>query len=307
MNLILGISWVKRGEEMKILVGVDTAHHYQSTVNLAVRLQVPEPEWTVAHSVEVHMPIVAYGSAAESAYREEFVQVANVAGENALDDARHYMHHLGFEPEVVLLAGGAAEALAHFADDAKTDLIVVHSERKGRLGSFFLGSVSRGLAIVAHQSVLISKGQISPTGPIRAVFATDHSEYANRALQKLIDLKLGLSHIEVISVLHIGSKVPVDQPDPIYSSVSVEEALWQEAKVKTDAVVAKLIEAGYSANGKTVDAHINEGLHKAMLESQAELMILGAQGHGVMHRVMLGSVSLHQVVVEPYSVLILRA
>lgn len=291
---------------MKILVGVDSAHHYQSAINMVYRLELPEPSWTLAHSVEVHMPVVAYGSAAEAAYREEFVQVANVTGENALDDAKHYIHSLGFEPETILLAGGAGESLAHFADDAKVDIIAVHSERKGRLGSFFLGSVSRALAIGAHQSVLITKGKILPIGQVKAVFATDHSDYANRALFKLIDLKLKLNHIEVVSVLHVGSKVPVDQPDPIYSSVSVEEALWQEAKVKTDQVVSKLIDAGYSASGKTVDAHINEGLHHAMTESDSDLLILGAQGHGVMRRVMLGSVSLHQVVVEPYSVLILR-
>ena len=36
------------------------------------------------------------------------------------------------------------------------------------------------------------------------------------------------------------------------------------------------------------------------------LMILGAQGHGFIERLLIGSTSLHQVAAEPYPVLVLR-
>jgi nucleotide-binding universal stress UspA family protein len=45
----------------------------------------------------------------------------------------------------------------------------------------------------------------------------------------------------------------------------------------------------------------------AMKETGAELLILGAQGHGFLERLTLGSTSFHQVMAEPYSVLVLRA
>ena len=293
---------------MKILVGIDTASHYKSAINMSARMKFPAPHWTLSHSVDVRIPVSAYGSAAEAAYRAEFVQLANVSGETALEEAKEYTSSkFGDAPDSVLLAGGAAVALAQFADDTHTDLIAVHSDRKGRLGSFFLGSVSRGLAISAHQSILITKGLIGPEGPVSAVFATDHSDYANRALDKLIQMNpQGFSSIKVVSVLHLGSKMPIDQPDPMYAAVSVEEALWNEARSKTEGVATKLRAAGFESSSEIVDAHVNEALKKTMENTQADILIMGAQGHGVMHRMMLGSTCLHQVVAEPYSILIIR-
>jgi nucleotide-binding universal stress UspA family protein len=44
-----------------------------------------------------------------------------------------------------------------------------------------------------------------------------------------------------------------------------------------------------------------------MTEQNGDLLILGAQGHGFLHRIMLGSVALHQIAVEEYPVLIVRS
>ncbi len=292
---------------MKILVGVDTARHYQAVINLAARMKFLEPHWILANSVEVKVPIAAYGSAAEAAYRAEYVQLANVAAENAIDEAKGFASAHGYDAESLLLAGSPAVALAQYADEVHADVVAVHSDRKGRLGSFFLGSVSRGLAISAHQSILISKGEIAERGSIKAIFATDHSGYANQALDKLIAMKpQGLTKIDVVSVLHMGSHIPIDQPDPMYAAVAVEDSLWTEAKYKTEETASKLREAGYSSAGKLMNGHVNEILSQAMSESEADVLIMGAQGHGVMHRLMLGSTSLHQVVAEPYSVFLLR-
>ena len=292
---------------MKILVGVDTARHYQAAMNLTARLKFQKPHWILGHSVEVKVPMTAYGSAAEAAYRAEFVQLANVTGENTLEEAKAFASGHGYDAETIMLAGSPAVALAQHADDIHVDMIAVHSNRKGRLGSFFMGSVSRGLSISAHQSILISKGDVLAIGPIRVVFATDHSEYTNRALDKFIAMKpQGISFIDLVSVMHMGSHVPIDQPDPMYAAVAIEDSLWTEAKGKTEEAAKKLREAGYPCAGHLVNAHVNEGLSKAMSDFQADVLVMGAQGHGVMHRVMLGSTTLHQVVAEPYSVFLIR-
>ncbi len=292
---------------MKIVIGVDTSGHYKSVLNLAARLQLPDPHWMFANSVDVRIPMSAYGSVAEAAYRAEFVQLANVASERALTEATEHARSQGFDAQNVLLAGSAAEALAQFADDAQADLICVHSERKGRLGSFFLGSVSRGLAIGSHQSILISKGQVETSGPLKIVFATDHSEYANRAQAKLIEMKpKGIESIKVISALHVGDHTPIDKPEPLYASHSIADAIWHDAKARTDRVVQQFKDAGFVCSGELLDEPVNRAIAHAMDSSKADLLIMGAQGHGFMHRVVLGSTSLHQVVAEPYSVLIIR-
>ncbi|MDR3688510.1 MAG: universal stress protein [Fimbriimonas sp.] len=292
---------------MKIVVGVDTAGHYRACLNMASRLGFPEPHYMLAHSVEVKIPMSVYGSAAEAAYRAEFVQMSNVTGENALEGARQYACERGMEAETILLAGEAAAALCQYAEGTQTELIAVHSDRKGRLGSFFLGSVSRGLAIGAHQCILITKGDVDQEGEVSAVFATDHSSYANRALDRLIDMKPhGLRKIKVVSILHMGGRTAVEAGEPPHAAETIEESLWHEVCSKTDSVVEKLQASGYECTGEVANAHVHEGISDAMRAENADLLIIGAQGHGFVHRMMLGSTSLHQVVSEPYSVLIVR-
>jgi hypothetical protein len=43
-----------------------------------------------------------------------------------------------------------------------------------------------------------------------------------------------------------------------------------------------------------------------MLDTKSDLLVLGAQGHGFLARLRMGSKSFHQVVSERYSVLVLR-
>jgi nucleotide-binding universal stress UspA family protein len=51
----------------------------------------------------------------------------------------------------------------------------------------------------------------------------------------------------------------------------------------------------------------NAAIRTVMRQENADLLILGAQGHGFLDRLQHGSVSFHQVVAESYSVLLLRA
>ena len=84
---------------------------------------------------------------------------------------------------------------------------------------------------------------------------------------------------------------------------------WVDSKLreKTDHLVQRLREFGYDADGKVVHGRTNDMLREAMQDTEADLVIVGAQGHGFIERLFIGSVSLHQVVSEPYPVLVLRA
>ena len=50
----------------------------------------------------------------------------------------------------------------------------------------------------------------------------------------------------------------------------------------------------------------NEVIRNAMTSSGADLLIMGAQGHGFLDRLVIGSTSHHHFVAEPYPVLLLR-
>jgi nucleotide-binding universal stress UspA family protein len=198
--------------------------------------------------------------------------------------------------------------LLEFASREGSDLIAVHSVRKSALGSLFLGSVARGLAIGGSQSILISKGEPSPTGRISAVFATDHSPYATAALDKLIELRAGgIQHVHVVTAAWMNDY----DPDVIHYDASKEDGPTQEwleeELAKKNCLAAELLQAAGFDVTTTVDpSKPVDAIRNAMDTRTADLLIMGAQGHGFIHRLFIGSTSLHQVVAEPYPVLLLR-
>lgn len=286
---------------MRIIVGVDTKGHYRNTLNLVARLNFVAPEWTIAHSMEPGFPVFGYGMPGEG---EAMVELARLAKETALktlDTAKDEACAHSVRATTKLLSGEPAGSLMEFADAIDADLIAVHSDRKGRFGSLFLGSVGRGLAIGARQSVLISKGPISPQGPLNAVFATDHSEYATRALGSFLKMRPnGIARIHVVSALDVSAAKKSVYPSVVTTHI-------KEVRRQTKAAVRRLTAAGYSVTGKFIDKPTNEAIAQAMQEIHADLLVMGAQGHGFLHRLLLGSTVLHQVVAEPYSILIVRA
>jgi nucleotide-binding universal stress UspA family protein len=46
---------------------------------------------------------------------------------------------------------------------------------------------------------------------------------------------------------------------------------------------------------------------EVMREKAADLLVIGAQGTGVLERLFVGSVAMHQVVNEPWNLMLLRA
>jgi len=288
---------------MRLVVGVDTGVHYKAALNLAARLRFANPQWTLAHSVDLSLPIAGSGFGIEGAFGIDSMTFANDLGRKALERARDDACAHGINAEAVMLAGNAASSLMDYADEVEADLVVVQSERKHGLGAMFLGSVSRGLAIGARQSALISKGEVSPTGDLHAVFATDLSDYSKRAIDKFLELHPeGIKAIRLVYAFHLGVAGP-DQSDGVGF---IEAKLIEDASAQLSELAAKIKAAGYACTFAVIDLPVSDAINQSMTQSKADLLVLGAQGHGFMHRLVLGSTALHQVVDEPHPVLLIR-
>ncbi|HEY0865763.1 MAG TPA: universal stress protein [Fimbriimonas sp.] len=276
---------------MKIVVGIDTNGLYRQALSLSTRLGFPDAEWILAYSRDIP---------SEVAYRPDLIDAISQAGDSALEASAEDAAACGIEAKTVRLSGDPASTLVSFAEEIGADLVAVHSERKGRFGSLFFGSVGRGLAIGAKHSVLISKGDAPSTGKLTAVFATDQSEYAARSLEKLIAMQpAGIGRIRLMTAVNLNAR-------EVAHGLPVVTGLVEAAEERMQEDVRRFRAAGYEASGVVLDKHVNDAIRDQMEETQADLLLMGAQGHGFMHRLILGSTSLHQVVVEPYSVLIIR-
>lgn len=271
---------------MRVVVGVDSAGHWRAPVALLQRLRLPDVKPILVHCVE---PLPAIGM-----FPEAIDQAAVFTMEKGREDLGRQIlaeahQALGMGSEERLEFGTPVHTLLHAADESGAKMIAVGSEEKGSWGSMFLGSVGKGVLIGAQQSILFGKGQIPTNGPVTAILATDHSPYVDRGIDWLLDnLPRGIGKFIILSAVEDGS-----------------EDVARAEKANHDLAI-RFAQHGLGAHGEVAKAHPAEAIKKAMERHNADLLILGAQGHGFLERLRVGSVSFDQVINSPHSVLVLR-
>lgn len=296
---------------MRTLIGVDSEGLYRSAVDLLGRLKFAGNRATLAHFDSVITPVGGPGPIvydfADSVEIQETLESAGAALLEESSDAAKAAG-LGESPKTVYALGNSSDSLLELADAERADLVAIGSRKHGPLECFFLGSVGRALAIGAKQSFLIARGPRKTEGPVRAIFATDHSDYANRCFARLLDMDpRGLEHVTIVTATEssidssFGAEVGFDDRTP-YSVTAAEDRMRARGAV----MAAQLADKGISAEFHLVEGNPAESLHQEMETRSADLLILAARGHGFIERIFIGSLALHVVVAEPYSVLVLR-
>ena len=289
---------------VKTLVGVDLLDSYESAIELCKRIKFENQEWVFVHALPV-LPWYVPGMIPQVIPVAESVDAFQDAGRRALAKARELVGD--YRSTDHMREGDAATMLTRYSQDEDADLILVGSGHPKNGPLWKLGSVSRALSIEAKQSLLVAKLPSSKSGPVHAVFATDHSEYANRALDQLISWNpQGFSRIDVVTAYEVNpSTTAMLKRD---TSVDLEFQDWvRDHCLKESAKVAeKLKSIVPEVNVIVQEGESNEVIRNAMTSSDADLLIMGAQGHGFLDRLVIGSTSHHHVVAEPYPVLLLR-
>lgn len=283
----------------KILVGVDT--HGETTppiLTLLERLNFPDPHLTLltvvppAQTEGWHLsPLLG----AADAERREL---------KAITHAERRLSELVPNAKHRVLVGKPTAIILDEATKTDAPLVGVNASNRGTLETFFAGSVARAVASAAPQSVLLARPS-QKTGPIHAVLATDHSDYAAQCLESLIQLApQGIAKLSVLTAF------PESYADEI-AEAALGSAV-QEVGQHCQGIVSKL-QAHLGSSETVFESHVLPGnarsvLSNFMTSSGADLLILGAKGRGFVERLALGSVSFDQAVGNyPWSVLILRA
>lgn len=290
---------------MKTVLGVDAASTYVAAANLLVRLQWSNNDVRAVHVLEALSYVTPLGP---HAYYQSVNEHSEEVTREFLGDACRTLeeHHIKTTP--VVLIGSAHAKLLDYADQIGADLIAVGSQRLGKWGSLFAGSVTRALSISSAQTILVGKGEAKPEGPITAVLATDFSEYCDQAIDKLILMwPKGIEKVWVVnahwtdlSMLEAALRESHLEPKDLYD--------WVVNKIERRAaeVAAKIRALGVEVETRLSQEEPRDAIARAMDDSDADLLIMGARGHGLRERITVGSVAMHQVMVEPYSVLVVR-
>ncbi len=292
---------------VKVVVGVELAGRSDSALDLLSRLQFPLDQTILVHTIEpvaVTMAANPYGMLVEG---DDIFETLHKAGEAVLVAAKAKAEVLGLKPATQLCEGPPAITLIDAAEADKASLIAVSSTVRSSAGAIFGGSVARGLAIHAKQSVLIAREASSENGLLTAVFANDQSPFCAACLRLLVKCApKGIAHITLLTVHDRSRHEQVMahlHPDKASAAL---EAIDKELTEKGDAAAKWLTENGIPTSSKLVSGCVEESIHAEMNESNAGLLIVGSQGHGMVERMLVGSTALHQLVSERYPLLLLR-
>ncbi|MGV3615117.1 MAG: universal stress protein [Fimbriimonas sp.] len=291
---------------MKTVIGLDSDELYREAVHLLGRLDFVRNDLilTFVNHSKLSPAEMAVLPPCASSLKLDQVRIDRMfeSAGDACDEANLVRDHK--ERRVM---GTPSTTILEIAEDEAADLVAIGSRRRGPLGSAFLGSIGRALAISGESSFLIGRGGTAVRGSVRAVFATDHSPYADRCLDLLLELNpAGLSDIHFVFATELdqdvlsaalGSEVPDER--------SLDE-LQTAVRMKGETLVQRTLESGRNADYRIVDDYASDGLRIAMYETRSDILILGSRGHGFLERLVIGSLSLHMVVAEPFSVLVLR-
>ncbi len=293
---------------MRILLGLkdyEAAHHL---IQVIEHLRPPQLELDALRVIE--SPGGAIGKfllvASEGDFYGEYLKAENLKVQALFEAIRSECERRQIAVKLYQSEGDAAQKILSCAQEQKADLIAIHLAKRGLGESLLTTRVSRQLLAHAPCSLLFKKDDPDPNQLKRFVFATDHSEYAQKALDKLI--AFGFQGVEEIIVMtafpgEVGLAIR-----PLLGQLPIDFHAWARGKFieEQEKALTKLRQAGYKAQAEIREEPVHKAIANSMREHKADLLVLGSQGHDFLDRLKVGSVSFHETIYGPHSTLIIR-
>lgn len=203
---------------------------------------------------------------------------------------RKHADELG--PDVIarVVSGALPGALADYAAESDTDLIVLSTHGRTGFARWLMGSVSERVLRVAPCSVLVVRG--APRAPMssvqRVLVAVDLSEHSRRALEvaALIAVRLGAA----LEVLHVWALA--FYADEGTGRAGLLDRMRETARAELDAFVdATTLPVGISIERSVVSGAPTAAISEHVASRHPDLLVLGTHGYGGVKRLVLGSVA----------------
>jgi len=293
---------------MKIVLGVDDATRARNTADLLQALRFRRASVDVVHvldgrsesfyPVQGHRPdlIARYLKMQENNANEMLANTFSELKRRDFADVSSY-----------LLMGYLSNKLLDYCSETSADVLAVASSDKGPIEGVLIGSVTRKAIISAPCSVLISKRPVESSRPLNVVLATDHSPYANKCIDAFV--RWAPEGIGKLTVVTVFPEQLVKAMTSVVENFKADIGSWVRSELErtNQEVIGRLASLGAASKSRVESGFVVESLERVMQEEGADLMVLGAQGHGFVERMTLGSVSLDLAAKKPFSVLVVRA
>ena len=297
---------------MRITVGAFDLEQSTYVLNTLEALKFAQADVNLVHVIErLDGLMVSSGEAPHLDLIKTYLKIQEERGAKVLAETLAATKGRGFDStksEIKFgLIGNALIEPSKESDSAGgQELLALGSSGKKPLEGVLVGSVSRKAVIGSPRSVLVAKEKLDPKRPINVVFATDHSPYAAKCLKAFAGWKP--KGIDRLVLLTVFPEELVKAMTSVMDHFKGDVAGWlrRELEGANQKALEPLANLGKEHVSRVESGLVGDTIARVMKEEKADLLVLGAQGHGFLDRLTVGSVSLDQVVSRPYSVLVVR-
>ncbi|HTV24478.1 MAG TPA: universal stress protein [Polyangiaceae bacterium] len=274
----------------KIMVPVDFSEHSTLAFGHARLLASAfGAELELVHVVEQVVHSHPSFWSAEPALADELHQQSIRSAEALVADLVHkHADELGQDIVPRIVSGSLPGALADYATESDTDLIVLSTHGRTGFARWLMGSVSERVLRVAPCSVLVVRGAAPASSVQRVLVAVDLSEHSRRALEvaALVAARLGAS----LEVLHVWTVA--FYADEGTGRAGLLDRMRETARAELDVFVdATTLPTGVVVARTIVSGAPTAAISEHVASRHPDLLVLGTHGYGGVKRMVLGSVA----------------
>jgi nucleotide-binding universal stress UspA family protein len=299
-----------KDEKMKAVVGIDATQESLNALKMLGHLKFTQPQLQLVHVIERLSPEEWSNKPVKTNdLLVQFLKLQEKEGQEWLDKSAALAREYEL-PAVTAMKYGStvANRLIEVAGETQADLLVIGSRDESAFGKLLIGSVGRKLVTNSPRSLCVVRTELTQgQESLDAVFATDHSNYASRCVDTL--LQLAPRGLRRLTILTAYPREMVRSMRGLMPHVPTHLSEWLEAHLQEEnkKVALRLGSLGCEIQSRVVSSDPDSAIDATMQETGSKLLIMGAQGHGFLERLTTGSHTFRQAVAGKHSVLILRA
>lgn len=272
----------------RIVVGIDGSQQSGNALEWAVaraRLGGEQLELVNTYSLTPDLDFYGYQGVPSSQPVDWFIEFSD----QVLGAAAARVRELAPDLTYTLTSEMGHPALVLATASETADTVVVGRRGLGSAASALLGSVSNRLTIQAKcPVVVVGEGELPTTGPI--VVGVDGSEYGTHALRYAIaEAAVRKTSVRAVAAYHVMHHAFRADPELIARMRAEAEAEAAETITRALDEVQSTEPGSVSVDQLVVEGRAAEAILGHAQEAQ--LIVVGTHGKGLVRRILLGSVS----------------
>ena len=297
----------------KILVAYDGSPH--SKVALAWAMRLGANHNAELEVIKVFEPIIRQYNRADYDISEQITEryaEMEQADRQIMQDVKKICDAgCTLKVNVDLLKGHVASTLLEYARQKGLDLIVTGTKGHGMLEEMLVGSVTSSLVSLSKVPVLVVKEKPAPDKLQKILVAYDGSEFAKAALDLAIEIgKSAGAQIVAVKVYDTLTLTMIYSMAESGSGLRLAEKLAEldasEKKILDDAKSTAALKGMEIGTELLSGSNIADTIIKYAKENNADMIVAGTLGHGLLGELLLGSVTRNLISLSQTPVLVVK-